>query len=336
MGRLVHTNADDPGYHRKGRGKGFEYFDKNAKMTDRDTLARIQALRIPPAWKDVWVSKNPDGHLQATGIDARGRKQYLYHPEWTNSRSGNKFSRMAEFAKTLPALRGQLQKDLNKAGWPREKVIALIISILDRHMLRVGNKSYEQENGTYGVTTLRQKHLKSEGGRLVLEFKGKSGVYGNIWIQSKKLARLIRECSELPGHEVFQYLDEEGNRHPVFSQDVNDYLQEHAGADFTAKDFRTWGGTVWSMELFPEALAKIAASPNRKLLPTLVKRVAEKLGNTIAVCKAYYIHPVIFSFAEKINPDFDKLAERSETRYAELKDKLSKHELMALYAIESQ
>jgi DNA topoisomerase-1 len=249
MGRLVHVNSDDIGYRRKGRGKGFEYLDHHSKrITNKEELNRIKALRIPPAWKNVWICTNPDGHLQATGIDARGRKQYLYHEEWNKRSHDNKFDRMAGFARALPEIRKQIESDLRKEGWPREKVISIVISILDQCALRIGNKSYELENGTYGITTLRRSHMKINGNSISFQFKAKGGIYRNTEIKGKRLTRLIRECSELPGQEVFQFLDAEGNRHPVFSNDVNTYLQEITGGDYTAKDFRTWSGTVGGVE----------------------------------------------------------------------------------------
>lgn len=335
MGRLVHVSADDIGYHRKGAGKGFAYYDDSGqRVTDKSELERIKKLRIPPAWKNVWICQNPDGHLQATGTDAKGRKQYLYHEEWNLRSNLKKFDRMAGFAKSLPALRKRIQADLRKPGWPREKVISLMISILDQSPLRIGNKAYELENGTYGLTTLRRKHLKVKNGQITFEFKGKSNLYHKTPIRGKKLTRLILECSELPGQEVFQYLDEEGQPRPVFSQDVNAYLQEHTGSDFTAKDFRTWCGTTWALEVFPDTKAELTETPRLNFIRHLVKRVAEKLGNTIAVCKSYYIHPVMLTTCESKDMDFDGLLEKAEKKYPELKSDLSSNELVALYLIE--
>ncbi len=336
MPKLIHVSADDSGFQRKGFGKGFAYFDDTGrKVTGKEDLIRILSLRIPPAWKQVWVCANPEGHLQATGIDARGRKQYLYHEEWSRRSHINKFDRMANFAKVLPDLRKRIQLDLRKPGWPREKVVSLIISILDQSGIRIGNKMYEQENGTYGLTTLRRKHLKVKNGEVTFEFKGKSNLFHKMPIRGKKLTRLILECSEIPGQEVFQYLDEEGNRHPVFSQDVNSYLQEISGGDYTAKDFRTWGGTVWAIELFPESLAELVFNPKRKMLTALVKRVAEKLGNTMAVCKSHYIHPIMLGMTEKRDHNFEELFKSAKIKYNGLGETLSRHELVALYLIEN-
>ncbi|HZV70389.1 MAG TPA: hypothetical protein VFG10_12625 [Saprospiraceae bacterium] len=337
MPRLVHVSSDDKGYHRKGRGKGFEYIAEDGKrVTDKNEHARIKALRIPPAWKNVWICENPDGHLQATGIDARGRKQYLYHEEWNRRSQINKFDRMAAFGKALADIRKRTRLDLNKEGWPREKVISLVISLLDQSALRIGNKAYEQENGTFGLTTLRRKHLKIEKGNIAFEFKAKGGLYRKTQIRGKKLTRLIIECSELPGQEVFRYMDDEGNTHPVFSHDVNGYLQEITGGEFTAKDFRTWGGTVGALELLPEALAEMESTSMKSLTKCILKKVSEKLGNTVAVCRTYYIHPVILASAEEKHGDLDKLTEKAVSKYDDLKNQLSEHELTALFLIESK
>lgn len=336
MSRLVHVSTDDAGYRRKGRGKGFEYFDeKGKKITSKDQLDRIIRLRIPPAWKNVWISPNPDGHLQATGVDSRGRKQYLYHDEWNKQSQINKFDRMADFARVLPNLRKRISQDLRKEGCPREKVISLVISILDQNSLRIGNKMYESENGTYGITTLKRKHLKVEDDGISFQFKAKGGLSSKTKIRGKKLTRLILECSELPGQEIFQYQDEEEKIHPVFSNDVNEYIREITGGEYTAKDFRTWSGTVWALALFPEALAEMELTKNKSLGTNIVRKVAEKLGNTIAVCRAYYIHPAILTISEMEATEFDKLEERASSKYKELKDELSHSELTALYLIEN-
>jgi DNA topoisomerase-1 len=335
VAKIVHISGDEAGYRRKRRGKGFEYLDHQGKpIRDKEELARIIGLRIPPAWKDVWICANPEGHLQATGIDARGRKQYLYHEEWNRRSLANKFDRMAGFAKALPEIRKRIQADLRKEGWPREKVISLVIMILDQCALRIGNKAYEQENGTYGITTLRRSHLKVNGNYISFQFKAKGGIYRNTLIKGKRLTRLIRECSEIPGQEVFQYLDKEGNRHPVFSHDVNSHLQQISGGDYTAKDFRTWSGTVGGIELIPSALKVLEAKPKWNLTKSLINQVAEKLGNTAAVCKAYYIHPAILAISEGKEQDMEKLIAKASTAYPDLKGQLSDMELAALYLIE--
>lgn len=335
LGNLIYKSADDPGLMRIHKGRGFQYLDeKGIKITDPELLHRIKSLVIPPAWKNVWISPEPEGHVQAKGIDARGRTQYLYHPEWNRMSLMKKFDRMAAFAKALPSIRRKIKNALNKDGWPREKVIALIINILDQSHLRIGNKIYEKENGTYGLTTLRRKHLKYTEKGISFEFKAKGGLYRKVLIQSKKLSRLIQECSEIKGHEVFRYLDDTGKSHPIFSHDVNEYLGEISGEAFTAKDFRTWGGTVSALELFPEALAEKAIHVKKSLVICLVKKVAKKLGNTVKICREYYIHPGILESAEHQDFDSEKLIALATKKYPELSSQLKPAELIALYIIE--
>jgi len=335
MPKLIHVSVDDPGYTRKGRGKGFEYFDPSGKkIIDKDELARIDALRIPPAWKKVWICAHPNGHLQATGQDAKGRKQYLYHSDWIKQSQTGKFDKMAGFAKALPDIRKRIDLDLRKKGWPREKVVALVIRILDQHSLRIGNRAYELENGTFGLTTLKLKHLKVEDEGIVFQFKAKGGFYRKTKIRGRKLTRLILECSELPGQEVFQFLDAEGNPHPIFSTDVNSYLHEIAGQEYTAKDFRTWGGTVWAIELLPQTLKELESATNRNLMTSLIRNVADQLGNTVSVCRQYYIHPAVQSATEMYQQNFDKIIGMASAAYPEFNEYLSPHELAALYVIE--
>jgi DNA topoisomerase-1 len=333
--RLIHVSPDSPGYARRKRGKGFAYFDTAGKLIkDKPVIDRIAGLRIPPAWRDVWICPNPEGHLQATGKDARDRKQYLYHEEWTRRSNLRNFDRMAGFAKILPSLRKKINGALRKEGWPREKVIALIITILDQSGVRIGNKVYETQNGSYGLTTLRRKHLKVEKGQIVFEFKAKSGVYRRLPIKSKRLARLIKECSELPGQEVFRFEDDAGETHPVMSQDVNAYLHEITESDYTAKDFRTWNGTVGAIELFRDVLDEKGNPGTKSFTTALVRRVAEKLGNTMAVCRAHYIHPCMLKLAEAKEVSLDDLFKKAEKEYPDLKDDLDPNELAALYLIE--
>ncbi len=335
LGNLIYKSAEDPGFKRIHKGRGFQYLDeKGKKITDPEILHRIKSLVIPPAWKNVWISPEPDGHVLARGIDARGRTQYMYHPEWSRMSLLKKFDRMAAFAKALPCLRSKIKYTLNKDGWPREKVIALIVDILDQSSMRIGNKIYEKENGTYGLTTLRRKHLKISKNGISFEYKAKGGIYQKVLIQGKKLTRLIQECSELKGHEVFRYLDEEGKSHPIYSQDVNDFLREICGETFTAKDFRTWGGTVGALELFPEALAEKAIHVKRSLQICLVKKVAQKLGNTVKICREYYIHPSILDSADQDDFDSEKLLSLAVKKYPELSTQLKPSEVIALYIIE--
>ncbi len=335
LSNLIYKSAEDPGYKRIHKGRGYQYLDENGqKITDPEILKRIKSLVIPPAWKNVWISPEPEGHVLARGTDARGRTQYMYHPEWSRISLVKKFDRMAAFAKALPSIRKKINYTLNKDGWPQEKVIALIISILDQSAIRIGNKIYEKENGTYGLTTLRRKHLKLSKNGISFEFTAKGGLYRKVQIRGKKITRLIQECSELKGHEVFRYLDENGKSLPVYSQDVNEYLREITGESFTAKDFRTWGGTVSALELFPEALAEKQIYVKRSLQICLVKKVAQKLGNTVKICREYYIHPSILKSAEQHDFDSEKLYSLASKKYPELETQLKPSELIALFIIE--
>ncbi len=294
---LVYVCDTDAGITRCKRGRAFSYLDAEGKrITDEDVLARIRALAIPPAYTRVWICPNERGHLQATGRDARERKQYRYHAKWRNVRDRGKFERVLEFGKVLPALRRRLSKDLALPGLPRDKVLALIVSLLEETMIRVGNDTYAKQNNSFGLTTLRSRHVAVHKGRIEFHFRGKSGQWRDVELDDRRLVKIVRRVQELPGQRVFQYLDDEGNRQPVDSGMVNDYLRRVTGGEFTAKDFRTWGGTV-------HAVATLAATPLpdkggqaalRTTLAGAVKEVAAVLGNTPAVCRASYIHPEVF------------------------------------------
>lgn len=291
---LVYVGEGSPGFLRKKIGRGFVYLDKKGeKIAKKRVLERIQLLVIPPMWKDVWICKNSKGHLQVTGFDARGRKQYIYHPDWTAFRQNSKYGRLEKFGKKLPQIRKSVERDLRRKGWPREKILALIVMMLDEYFIRIGNKYYEHENKTYGLTTLRRKHIVEEDGKLYLQYKAKSGKDRKIKVESKRLINLIKKTSELPGYEIFKYQDASGSYHRLQSHDVNQYLALISGEPFTAKDFRTWGGTVSAMDHYPESLEMVREFPNRKLDATIIKKVAEVLGNTTAVCRKYYIHPKV-------------------------------------------
>ena len=335
MSDLIYVSVNEPGYSRKKRGSGFQYLDEKGKrITDKEIISRIKALKIPPMWEDVWICKKPSGHLQATGIDSRRRKQYLYHEEWSKLRNESKFYKMAEFARALPVIRKTAEKDLNKDGWPREKVLALIINILDECFLRIGNKTYTEQNETYGLTTLRRKHLNINGSKTTFSYMAKGSKYRKVSIEGRKITRLIKECSQLPGYEVFQYRDNDGTVRPVYSSDVNTYLQEVSGESFTAKDFRTWGGTVTAIELFEKAKAEAEANPRKKLSTSLVKNVAERLGNTVAICQEYYIHPCILSKVIENSLDLEKAKNAALKKYKELHPALDDNELIALLLVE--
>src|SRR5438477_4701166 len=248
---LVYVRDSDPGIRRRRRNDGFDYIAPDGSaLTNDESLARIRALAVPPAYEDVWICTNPRGHLQATGRDARGRKQYRYHAEWRCVRDGTKFERMIEFGEALPRLRRRLRRDLALPGLPRDKVVAIVVALLDATRLRIGNAEYLRDNASYGLTTLRNRHARFVAdGRLLLQFRGKRGATQEAPVDDRRLVRLVKRCQQLPGQQLFQYLDDEGKRHPITSDQVNDYLRDAMGADFTAKDFRTWGATLRAISL---------------------------------------------------------------------------------------
>ncbi|EMR01622.1 DNA topoisomerase IB [Cesiribacter andamanensis] len=298
--QLLYVTDDAPGFLRKKWGRGHRYFDASGATIDKRTLnGRLERLRIPPMWESVWICAEPDGHLQATGYDEKGRKQYLYHPLWQEHRSRHKFDKLPEFGQALPLIRERIAKDLCKRDWPKEKVLALVVSLLDETYVRIGNQAYLKENKTYGLTTLRRKHLSLEGKKAVFCYRAKSGVQQTVSVQNPRLVRLVQQCNELPGHELFRYY-EKGTTggQSISSGDVNQYLKEISGEDFSSKNFRTWGGTVTAVERLEEAQQEVAENPRKDLLATVVKKVAERLGNTEAVCREYYIHPYILEAIE--------------------------------------
>jgi DNA topoisomerase I len=290
--RLRYVTDSDPGIARRRYGKGFAYYDPDGnRITDAKTLERIKSLVIPPAYKKVWICLSPNGHLQATGIDDRGRKQYRYHPKWRSTRDENKFGNLRAFGEKLPVIREHIAGDLRKRNLSREKVLATAVSLLESTHIRVGNAEYARDNKSFGLTTLRKKHMTLDEGGLRLEFTGKSGKKWSLDVRDRRIIRTIRACSDLPGHELFQYRDENGERRCISSQDVNAYLKEITGADFTAKDFRTWSGTVMAVE-FLLALEPCETQTQRKKNVTqVIKAVADRLKNTPAVCRSSYVHP---------------------------------------------
>lgn len=290
---LVYVSDHTPGYRRIREGEEFNYLDQAGKVINKEkTLSRIRALGIPPMWENVWICPKDYGHIQATGRDAKGRKQYIYHSGWNEFISEQKYDSLLTFALALPRMREQMNKALRTRKWSKEKVTALAVSLMDVAYLRVGNTQYRKLNGTYGLTTLRRKHLKESRDGLVLKYMAKSGKLRKITIRDPRLKRLLRECSELPGYELFRYQNDDGF-HPLTSQDINQYLLEISGGPFTAKTFRTWGGTVLAVRLEPKARAILQQYPRRKEDTILIRLVAEELNNTIAVCRKYYIHPFV-------------------------------------------
>ncbi len=296
---LLFTTDRDPGFRRVRRGRGFVYLDPDGKpLTDESHLARIRKLAIPPAYRDVWICLSPRGHLQATGYDARGRKQYRYHARWRAHRDAQKFDHVLEFGRALPRIRRRVAQDLRKQGLPRERVLATVVRLLDMTLVRVGNEEYARANGSFGLTTLRNRHVSVNGATLHFEFRGKSGIVHRLTVSDPALARIVRRCADIPGQELFQWVDDEGGRHRIDSNDVNEYLREAAGGPFTAKDFRTWYATI-------EALATLRKLPVgnqrevKRQLKKVVSAVAERLGNTPAICRKCYIHPeVLVAYSE--------------------------------------
>ena len=273
---------------------GFEYLNaQGRRIRDPRVLRRLAALAIPPAWKDVWICPDPRGHLQATGRDARGRKQYRYHPAWRTCRDETKFDRMQVFAAALPAIRARTAADVQRPGLPRDKVLAAVVQLLERSLIRVGNDEYARQNRSFGLTTLRDGHVKVRGATVQFEFRGKSGVRHQVDVSDARLARIVKQCRDLPGQELFQYIGEDGRRQDVTSTDVNAYLRSISSQDFTAKDFRTWAGTVLAATALFEVERASSASQAKRNIVSVVDAVAGVLGNTRSVCRKSYIHPIV-------------------------------------------
>ncbi|HEY6324260.1 MAG TPA: DNA topoisomerase IB [Thermoanaerobaculia bacterium] len=323
---LRHVTDGKPGIRRRRRGKGFSYLDPAGQpLRDPPERRRIEALAVPPAWTAVWICPQANGHLQATGRDARGRKQYRYHPDWRAVRDETKFGRMVAFGEALPRLRARLDSDLARTGLPREKVLAAVVKLLETTLIRVGNEEYARENESFGLTTMRSRHVDIAGATLRFRFRGKSGREHEVAISDRRLARVVRACRELPGYELFQCVDESGERQAVDSADVNEYLRDVTGEDFTAKDFRTWGGTVLALAALRTAGAVRPAAAEgeageageegeegeekpgppppggnrereaKRAIVAAVKSVADQLGNRPAICRKYYVHPAVIA-----------------------------------------
>lgn len=298
-GSLVYVNDTMEGFSRTGETPDFIYIDKDGnKITEAKILERITGLVIPPDWRDVWICKKPFGHIQATGRDSKGRKQYIYHERWGKHLSKRKFENLKEFGDKLPLIRVQVQSDLRKRTWNKKKITALAITLMEESYLRVGNKLYQKMNGSFGLTTLRRKHLKEVENDLTLEFKAKSGKDMKVKISHPTLKKQLKQCSELPGHELFRY--KEDNKYvPLNSTDINEYLREVSGANISSKDYRTWGGTVLTVKVEQVARQICQEKPRRKLETTLVQLVAKELNNTVSVCRKYYIHPDVLKAVVK-------------------------------------
>jgi len=293
--QLRHSSDSEPGYGRRRHGRYWRYFDENGeRVTDRETIDRLNAVALPPAYEKAWFCKDPNGHLQATGVDARGRKQYRYHPDFRSRRDKKKYSGTLEFGRALPRLRRKVAADLKKPAHSREAVLAAVVRLLDVEYLRVGNEEYARENKSYGATTLRSRHLKREGGKLLMRFRGKHGIVREVPISDRNLKRVVAKCHELPGQQLFQYVGEGGEPCAVTSADVNDYIREASGGEFTAKNFRTWGASVIA---FDQMLTAAEEDRARISLKTVLEPVAEALGNTPAISRKSYVHPRLIEAA---------------------------------------
>lgn len=317
---LLYVSDEEPGIRRRRAGKGFTYkWPDGTTVTEEDTLTRIRRLAIPPAYRGVWICADPDGHIQATGRDDKGRKQYRYHPRWTEIREGTKFGRMLEFCRALPAIRRRVDEDLSRRGLPREKVLATVVRLLETTLIRVGNESYARENQSYGLTTLRDDHADIDGSEIRFSFKGKSGKAWNVSLKDRRLARVVRACQDVPGEELFQYVDSDGQRHAITSGDVNDYLRAITGQDFTAKDFRTWAGTVLAAMALREFESFDSTAKAKRNVTRAIEQVASRLGNTASVCRRSYVHPeVLDAYLEG-----DLLQSLKREVEAELREELS-------------
>ena len=306
---LEYVSSRDPGFKRMLTAEGFIYLDGNKIITDEELLTRIKKLVIPPAWKEVWICKLPNGHLQVTGIDKLGRKQYRYHPLWNAVRNQTKFYRMRQFGEALPSIRQRLERDLSLPGLPQNKVLAAMVKLLERINIRVGNAFYEKLYGSFGLTTLKDHHVSINGKNLRLMFRGKKGIMHNINLSSLRLARIIQQCKDIPGKELFQYYDEHDEPHVVDSGMVNSYIREISGNDFTAKDFRTWSGTVHALLAFREVGSFVTTAEMNRKIPAALDLVAKQLGNTRTVCRKYYVHPVIIELYQngKLNRYLEEL-----------------------------
>lgn len=297
--KLVYVNSSDEGISRIKAGKGFSYKYQDKTIKDKAELKRIHALVLPPAWEEVWICAIPNGHLQATGKDAMKRKQYRYHPLWNACRNETKFFRLLALGKLMPAIREQLRKDLALPGMPLNKVLAVVVSLMEKTGIRIGNEFYENLYGSFGLTTLKDKHVSIKGGAIRFCFRGKKGVEHQVSLHSKKLAKIVQHCRDIPGKELFQYYDEEGKRQSIESGMVNEYIKNIAGDEFTAKDLRTWCGSVAALQAFKEAGGFESETEAKKKIIEALDKVSTQLGNSRTVCKKYYVHPCLPDLYEK-------------------------------------
>ncbi|MGA9243878.1 MAG: DNA topoisomerase IB [Silvibacterium sp.] len=333
---LCYVSDAKPGITRKRAGRGFRYLEPDGSLLrDHDTLARIKSLVIPPAWKDVWICSNPKGHLQVTGRDAKGRKQSRYHPRWREVRDETKYERMLVFGTVLPKIREQVEQDLHLPGLPRTKVLATVVRLMELTLIRVGNTEYARDNGSYGLTTMKGRHVRVEGATITFKFQGKSKVRHTIDVRDRQLARIVQRCQDIPGFELFQYADDAGDPHTIDSADVNEYLRELSKEDFTAKDFRTWAGTVLTCLMLRDREAFESATEAKRNVVEVIKGVAKRLGNTPTVCRKCYVHPAVLDcyFAGALIPVASK---RTENLNADSSEQIQTEETGLLHLLRQQ
>ena len=323
---LIYVNDKEEGILRTKKGTGFSYSYKGKPVEDETILQRIKKLAIPPAWANVWICRKEAGHIQATGIDARGRKQYRYHPQWQVLRNETKFHRLYEFGKLLPTIRLKVEEDLSKKELNEEKVLATVVSLMERTYIRIGSDDYEKLYGSYGLTTLKDGHVKVAGNTVKFSFKGKKGIEHNITLRNQKLAKLVQHCKDIPGKELFQYFDANGQRHAIDSGMVNRYIKEASGGEFTAKDFRTWAGTLNILRAFCAMDEPSCESDCKKNILAALDEVSQKLGNTRTVCKKYYVHPGIIKLYE----------EKALTKYTKELDAIEKDDNLTGFTSEER
>lgn len=295
---LLYVTDTAPGIQRLKKGKKFTYLFRGQKVTDKKVLERIRGIVIPPAWTRVWICTEPNGHIQATGFDIKNRKQYRYHPLWNDMRTHTKFNRLLSFGEKLPQLRLQLEKDLARKELGEEKVLATVIGLMERTYIRIGNSEYEKANGSYGLTTLKDRHVKIEGSKVAFSFTGKKGIAHQVSLSHRRLAHIVKQCREIPGKELFQYYDKEQQRHSIDSGKVNSYIRHITGEDFTAKDFRTWAGTLNALRVFMQLKEAQDPAEIKKNIGEMLEMVSQQLGNTKTVCRKYYVHPLLISLYE--------------------------------------
>jgi DNA topoisomerase-1 len=319
---LRYASDSSPGYRRKRTGTSFTYYDKDGKrITDKAVIRRIKSIGIPPAYEFVWICPSANGHIQATGLDARGRKQYRYHPKWRELRDQNKYEHIMRFAAALPALRCRVASDMKRDGLPREKVLATIVSLLEKTLIRVGNAEYAEQNKSYGLTTIHRKHVAIGRGVLRFDFTGKSGKQWKLQVEDKRIAAIVKRCAEIPGHELFKYRDGDGQSRTVDSGDVNQYIREITQQDFSAKDFRTWAGTVLAALALSEFKKYDSQAEAKRNVVAAIEKVAKQLGNTPAICRKSYVHPEILNayIAGDLVKMIDaKIARKFRQQYAQL------------------